>query len=126
MDGFDSYDRPGESQSEPVLKIVILGEPGVGKVRFYSIRSAVQLGSVLPRTVSGTYRPHKNLRRFFVELPDPKVLRRSFQLRLDPDERRGVPQETFNFSRSCGRQSAHLGHWWIGHAGKPNAEKLPS
>ncbi|GAU97082.1 hypothetical protein RvY_08439-5 [Ramazzottius varieornatus] len=31
MDGFDSYDRPGESQSEPVLKIVILGEPGVGK-----------------------------------------------------------------------------------------------
>ena len=32
MDGFDSPDRSADSHPESVLKIVILGEPGVGKV----------------------------------------------------------------------------------------------
>lgn len=58
MDGFDSQDRPAEPQSESVLKIVILGEPGVGKVRFNPF--ALQYNQELSFCVRfPVYRPHK-------------------------------------------------------------------
>ncbi|GAU97084.1 hypothetical protein RvY_08439-3 [Ramazzottius varieornatus] len=144
MDGFDSYDRPGESQSEPVLKIVILGEPGVGKSsliqRFLEDRfscDSIQTSGVEFHRKRLTFPGTLMWRR-----PNPQFLRAEIAgLRTDIDSFELLEyayltfRSTFERSgnllhrlccRSCGRQSAHLGHWWIGHAGKPNAEKLPS